>query len=140
MLVMHENSALIFWVAIAIIVVARSYFRNQARMARYRMMEALAREGKPIPPEMMMESRRSGWDHSWEYGWNKHFSVGHGIMLMCIGVALAGFFWALSGGNGMFHDEDVPNWLPFVGAFPFMIGLGRVIIALTAPRGDKPQQ
>src|ERR1700709_1815378 len=131
MLVMHENSALIFWAAIAIIVVARSYFRSQSRMARYRMMEARAKQGQPIPPEMMAEGRRSDW--GWDREWDKHFSIGHGIMLMCIGVALSGFFWALSGGNGFFQGEGVPNWLPIIGIFPFMIGLGRVIIALTAP-------
>ena len=130
----NDNSILIFWGAIAFIVVVRGYFRNQSRMARYRMMETLAQKGQPIPPEMMADNRRSTWDQGWEHGWDRHFSIGHGIMLMCIGVALAGFFWALSGGGGFFHGEDVPSWLPFVGVFPFMIGLGRVIIALTAPR------
>jgi hypothetical protein len=135
----NENSTLIFWAAIAIIVVARSYFRNQSRMARYRMMEAMARQGQSIPPEMMADGRRSDWDHGWDRGWDRHFTIGHGIMLMCIGVAVSAFLWAMSGGGGFFHGEDVPNWLPLVGAFPFMIGLGRVIIGLTAPRWEKPK-
>lgn len=137
----HDNAVLIFWTAIAIIVVARGYFRSQARMAKYRAMERMAEKGQPIPPEMVRETRYTAWDQGWERDreWETHFSVGSGVMLMCIGVALGVFFWALGGGGGFFQGEDVPHWLPFVGLFPFMIGFGRIIVAVTAPRREGPK-
>jgi hypothetical protein len=42
-------------------------------------------------------------------------------------VALALFFWAMSGGGNIFEGDRVPSWLPFVGIFPFMIGLARLL-------------
>ena len=114
----NENSTLIFWAAIAIIVVARSYFRNQSRMARYRMMEAMARQGQSIPPEMMADGRRSDWDHGWDRGWDRHFTIGHGIMLMCIGVAVSAFLWAMSGGGGFSMAKMSPTGCLWSARFP----------------------
>jgi hypothetical protein len=48
---------------------------------------------------------------------------------MCIGVALAVFLWALQGGGSVIDGDHVPNWLPVVGIFPFMVGLARLLAA-----------
>jgi hypothetical protein len=47
------------------------------------------------------------------------------------------FFWAMSGGgNPIGADGDLHgNWLPFIGIFPFMVGLARVITGMF----DRPQ-
>ena len=46
--------------------------------------------------------------------------------MMCIGVAVAVFFWAM-GSTGFDGDHSVPAWLPVVGIFSFMVGLARVL-------------
>lgn len=120
---------LITWTGIVIIVLVRSYYRSQTRMARYRLYETMAEKGQTVPPETLAQMERQDCrDRS---------SVGSGITLMCVGVGLGVFFWALSGGHGLFHHQsDVPDWMMFVGVIPFMIGLGRVLSAAF----DKPRK
>jgi hypothetical protein len=50
-----------------------------------------------------------------------------GIFLMCVGIALAIFFWAMGGGGDFFVGDHMPNWLPVIGIFPFMVGLARLL-------------
>lgn len=119
MLVFHGmESTIIFWGAIVLIVVVGNYFSYRGQASRHRMMETLAEKGQPIPPELL-SSRHSNRSGS---------PIQSGIFLMCIGVALAIFFWAMSGG-GNFMDEHghMPNWLPVIGIFPFMVGLARLL-------------
>lgn len=111
----------IFWAAIVAIVFMTCFFNYRERTSRHRMIETLAEKGQPIPPELMTNGR--GYAGSWRYG----SPIQSGIYLMCIGVALALFFWAMSGGGGFFDGERGPNWLPFVGIFPFMVGLARLL-------------
>ena len=57
---------------------------------------------------------------------------------MCIGMALAVFFWAMGGGGNLVEGEQMPNWLPFIGIFPFMVGLARFLGGLfDRPRDNK---
>ena len=53
---------------------------------------------------------------------------------MCIGAALFLFFWAMTGGGNLFEGERVPNWLPFVAIFPFMICFARFLGGLLTGR------
>ena len=93
------------------------------------MIETLAEKGQPIPPEYLGNGRRY---HSWRYG----NPVGSGIYLMCIGVALFVFFWAMTGGGNPLDGDYHHNWLPFIGIFPFMVGLGRMLAGLF----DRPRR
>jgi len=119
MLITHgTDSELIFWGAIALIVFAGCFFSYRAQASRHRMIEKLAEKGQTIPPEMLGRNK----DYS-----RPHSTVQSGILLMCIGIALAIFFWAMGGGGNLFVGDHMPNWLPVVGIFPFMVGLARLL-------------
>jgi Domain of unknown function (DUF6249) len=131
MFVTHGLSVVaIFWIAIVAIVFCGSFFSYRERASRHRMIEKLAEKGQTIPPELLMGNGR-GYDgyRGWRYG----NSLTSGLYLMCVGVALALFFWALTGGynyfgsNDVFGGDHVPNWLPVIGIFPFMLGFARVL-------------
>ena len=129
MLVFHGlDSTIIFWGAIVLIVFAANFFSYRTQASRHRMMETLAEKGQPIPPELLANPRY--YRHS--YG----NPVQSGIFLMCIGVALAVFFWAMGGGGTLFDGDRMPNWLPVIGIFPFMIGVARLLGALF----DRPRR
>lgn len=130
MLVFHGlDSTIIFWGAIVLIVIAANFFSYKSTASRHRMMETLAQKGQPIPPELLT----SGRDRSYRY----HNPIQSGIFLMCVGVALAVFFWAMTGGGDYFNGEHMPSWLPFVGIFPFMVGLARFLGGLFDRPRDK---
>jgi hypothetical protein len=121
MFVTHNMDVVaIFWIAVVFIVFVTSFFRYRERASRHRMIETLAEKGQPVPPEMLAGNDN---DHSYRHG----NTIGSGVFLMCIGIALAVFFWALGGGGNFFNGEGVPNWLPVIGIFPFMTGLARII-------------
>jgi hypothetical protein len=125
----HDHHSLpFFWLAIVAIVFITAFARSWERSSRYRAIERMAEKGQTVPPEML---RGRHLDRGY-YG----SSVWHGIYLMCIGVALFVFFWAMTGGGNYFNGEGMPNWLPFVGIFPFMIGVARLLAAIF----DRPRQ
>jgi hypothetical protein len=126
------HSSLIFWGAVVLMIVARSFFRHRSRVAKYKMMETLAEKGQTLSPELMA-SMSNGRDRDDRHGG----PIQSGIFLMCIGIALAIFFWALCGGGNFFQGEHIPNWLPVIGIFPFMVGLARFIGGLTERRPPK---
>jgi hypothetical protein len=112
------ESAIIFWGAIAAIMVAGSYFRYKSQASHHRLLETMAEKGQQIPTELLTRNR--------DY-YRYHSPIQSGIVMMCIGIALFVFFWAMTGGGNYFDGERMPNWLPFVGIFPFMIGLARFL-------------
>jgi len=119
MITLHGwESTVIFWGAIVLIVVVANYFSYKSQSSRHRMMETLAEKGQPIPPDLMVGGRERYRDRS---------PIQSGIFLMCIGIALAVFFWAMTGGGNYFDGDRMPSWLPFVGIFPFMVGLARFL-------------
>ena len=129
MFVFHSFGVVaIFWIAVVLIVFLGNFFSYRERASRYRMIETLAEKGQPIPPEYLGNGRR----HSWRYG----NPVGSGIYLMCIGVALFVFFWAMTGGGNPLDGDYNRNWLPFIGIFPFMVGVARVLAGLF----DRPRR
>jgi Domain of unknown function (DUF6249) len=111
--------AIVFWLVICTVIVANGYFIYQVRMARYRVMQTLADKDQPVPAELFTGSSKRG-------------PVGlmrGGIVLVCIGVALAGFFWSMTDQwlfHGPIHNVD---WLPTIGLFPLMIGVALLIMA-----------
>ena len=129
----HYGFALIFWGAIVAIFIARGYFRSQERIAHYRMLETLVQKGQTLDPQTLSAIAPRDGDMG---RWDRHQGVGGGLMLMCIGVGLGVFLWALTGGSGLFEGTGAPAWLPFVGIFPFMLGLGRVLMCVS----NKPPQ
>ena len=127
---MHmEHNPELFWAAIVAVVFIASLFSYLERSSRYRAIERLAEKGQTVPPEMFRRSDR----HDLRY---RH-PVLSGIYLMCVGVALTIFLWAMQGGGSPFLDGHMSNWLPAVGIFPFMIGLARLLgAAFDRPRSD----
>jgi hypothetical protein len=120
MLVFHGyESTIIFWGAVILIVFFTSYFGYRSRASRHRLIEMMVEKGQPIPPELLTNGHHDHYGHSYS-------SVQSAIFLMCIGVALAVFLWAL-GTNGFSDGDNVPGWLPVVGIFPFMVGLARLL-------------
>jgi hypothetical protein len=119
----------VVWIAIFAIVFIAIYFSYRERTKRYHLIETLAEKGQPIPPELLSDVRgnRGGG------------SVQSGIYMICVGIALFVFFWAMSGGGVLFDGQGVPNWLPFIGIFPFMIGVARLISALFGRSEPKSQ-
>ncbi len=130
MLVFHGmESTIIFWAAIVLIIVVVNYFSHKNLASRHRMMETLAQKGQPIPPELFNPIR--------ERGYRYYNPIQSGIFLMCIGVALAVFFWAMTGGGNYLDGDRMPSWLPFIGIFPFMVGLARFLGGLFDRPRDK---
>lgn len=121
----------VFWGAIVLLVFISGLFRYLTRSSQHRMLERLAEKGQSLSPELLA-SIGNGRDR--EY---RHSGVQSGIFLMCIGIAIAVFFWAMSGGGGLFHGIGTPSWLPVVGIFPFMIGLARLLGGFTDRRPPK---
>ena len=113
------DSTLVFWGAIVIIVVVSNYFSFKNQQSRHRMMETLAEKGQAVPPDFVVNGR--------DYYRNRS-PIQSGIFMMCIGIALAVFFWALGGGGDLMTAKGhIPNWLPVIGIFPFMVGLARFL-------------
>lgn len=113
---------LISWVAIVAIVVTVFVFAYMKTRAKYRLLEKLAEKGQPLTPEMLASINvKANWKSD-EYS----NPIGSGITLMCIGIALAVFFYALQGFPNIFLGEHM-NFLPAIGIFPFMTGLGRIL-------------
>lgn len=122
MIHMYGYSSLVFWGAIVAIVVVSNFFSYRAQASRHRMIETLAEKGQPIPPDLL-----NGRQYEYRY----RSPVQSGIFLMCIGIALAVFFWAMTGGGVPFDESGhMPSWLPVIGIFPFMVGLARVLAGL----------
>lgn len=127
----------LMWGAIVAIILIGSITSYMNRQSHYRILEKLVEKGQPIPPEYLSIGRR--YDRY-------RGSIGGGIFLMCIGVAIFIFFWALFGG-GVVADMWNPGvdprgsgWLPFIGIFPFMVGLARLLAGIfdrPRPPSDK---
>lgn len=111
--------AITFWAVIGIIIVANSYFIYRVRMARYRVMQTLADKNQPVPLELFSGPQRSA-------------PVGlmrGAIVLICIGGALAVFFWSMTA-QSIFHGPiESAEWLPTIGIFPFTIGFALLLLA-----------
>jgi hypothetical protein len=122
----------VFWGAIVLIVLVSNFFGHRTRVAKYKMMETLAEKGQTLSPELLASVSNG---HNREY--HRGGPIQSGIFLMCIGIALAIFFWALGGGGNFIQGEHIPNWLPVIGIFPFMVGLARFIGGLTERRPPK---
>lgn len=133
MFVFHGyESSLIFWGAIVLIVFCSSFFSYRNRASRHRLIETYVQKGQPVPPELLGSNGNGG-----DTDRHGRTPIQSGIFLMCIGVALAIFFWALGGGGDFFQGEHVPNWLPVIGIFPFMVGLARILGTIGVGRSSK---
>ncbi|MEI9993537.1 MAG: DUF6249 domain-containing protein [Rhizomicrobium sp.] len=112
--------AITFWIVIGIVVVANGYFVFQVRVARYRVMQTLAEKGQPVPPELLIGALRRA-------------PVGMmrgGIVLLCLGLALGTFLWAMTAQSVFAGPIPDAGWLPSVALFPIMIGVALLLMAL----------
>jgi len=118
-----EIYSAIFWGAIVCFVLIGSLFKFLSNASRHRMIEKLAEKGQSITPELLAKLGESSNGNSGNH------PISSSFILMFIGIAIAVFLWALSGGGGLWPaaDQGVPVWLPVVGIFPFAIGLGRLL-------------
>jgi hypothetical protein len=121
---MFDTDHNLFWVLVFAVPIVSIVMGSLSRMSRYRALSKLAEQGKPIPPELM--SSRD------DHGNGSRNPLRGGIVLICVGIGLAIFFWAMGGAGGLVHgvghDQDI-DWLPAIGAIPFMIGVGLVTAA-----------
>jgi hypothetical protein len=110
----------VFWAVIGVVVVANGYFVYQVRMARYRVMQTLAEKGQPVPAELFNGAVRTA-----------HSGMMRGaIVLLCLGIALATFFWSMTSVS-IFHGPiESALWLPTLGLFPIMLGFALLLMAL----------
>lgn len=122
---------IIFWILVFSVPLAGIIFGTMSQIFRYRAMERMAERGQAIPPEM--------YDHReyrHYYRYYRRGGVARGIYLICLGIAIAIFFWFLVGSpplNEMFDGHA--HWLPALGIFPVMSGLA---ILLSAPFERRP--
>ena len=122
---------LVFWGAVVLLVFISGLFRYLTRSSQHRMMERLAEKGQTLPPELLASL---GNGHSRDDRYRS--PVQAGIFLMCIGIAIAVFFWAMGGAGNPFMGEHI-SWLAVIGIFPFMVGLARLLGGLTERRPPK---
>lgn len=122
-------SLAIIWGAILLLVFIVSLFKYLSRRSQYRLLEKLAEKGQTLSPELL--ANLTNGNSKPPEAKNPIIS---GIFLMCIGVALAVFFWAMEGGG---LPLDHHNWLFVIGIFPFMVGLARFLGGLFERRTPK---
>lgn len=120
---------IIIWGAILLLVFIVSLFKYLGRRSQYRMLEKLAEKGQTLSPELLAGMTGNGQKSPDDI----RRPIPSGIFLMCIGIALAVFFWAMQGGGIPLAND---NWLAVIGIFPFMVGLARVLGA-ALDRRDK---
>jgi hypothetical protein len=120
---------IIIWGAILLLVFIVSLFKYLGRRSKYRLIEKLAEKGQSLSPELLANltngNGRAPEDKN---------PVTSGIFLMCIGIALAVFFFFQHGAGNPFTGG---SWLPAIGIFPFMIGLARLLGAAFGKRESK---
>jgi len=104
-------------------------FKYLGRRSRYRMIERLAEKGQPLTPEMLAGLSNGHNDPA------NRSPITSGIFLMCIGFALAIFFWATTGFQNLLGGGAMPT---AIGVIPFMVGLARVLGAVFDRREPKP--
>ena len=111
--------------SILLIIFTVLFFSYLSRRSKYRMIERLAEKCTVLTPEMLAGITSNGGSRADKDPYTS------GIFLMCIGVALAIFFWGLDGFSAPWSGGD---FLPVIGIFPFMVGLARVLGARAAAR------
>jgi hypothetical protein len=134
---MFDTDHNLFWILVFAVPITSIIMGSLSRMARYRALSKLAEQGKPIPPELMSAREDHGG------GMVSRGALRGGIVMICIGIGLAIFFFAMTGAGGFTHgvtsNHDV-DWLPAIGAIPFMIGVGLVVsAAVDRRRPDDPK-
>lgn len=114
-----DPDLLVIWGGILAVIIVVNLFIYLNRRSRYRLLEKLAEKG-PLSPELLA-GLSTGNNHSRSDAEKR--PITSGIFLMCIGIALAVFFWAMQD----FGLGPHIGWLPVIGIFPFMVGLARIL-------------
>jgi Na+/melibiose symporter-like transporter len=118
---------MIFWIVVGVIGFSAVFFRYRASISRDRVLQTLAEKGQPIPPELLRNAH-SGWSLCAN-------PLRLGIVLICIGVAV----FIAARGAPYFYGQNLGR--PIGGAvFPFMIGIGFVVISLIDRRPPVPPE
>src|ERR1700678_1204542 len=102
----HFGPSALFWVVILIIVFITTFTGYLDRRNRYRVIEKMIDTGKTVPPEMLSRHQLPYDRHGWRY----QHPASSGIFLMCMGVAIAIFFWAMQGGGELINDGEMNYW------------------------------
>ena len=129
------NDGMLFWILVFSVPIVSIIFRSLERIFRYRALERMAEHGQPIPPDLIDRADFAAYGR-YRVG---PYSLARGIVPICVGIAIAVFFWAL-GNAGQIHGLRGENWLPFIGIFPIMYGVGVLITGYFERRfpGDRP--
>jgi cadmium resistance protein CadD (predicted permease) len=111
-----------FWTAMAAIVIAAIYFRNQTQESRNQVFRTMIDKGQPVPADLFQEPRRP---------LDGNRLVVAGILLLSLAIAVTVFFSALT-----YFNEVDERWLPYFGVFPFCLGIACLIAARVIKRHD----
>ena len=118
---MHfDPDLIVIFCGITAIVFISSYFGYQNRKRRQDLIEKLIDKGQTLSPDLLASLTNSKPQQG---------TIGGAVALMLTGTALGIFFWAMTG-------YGVPSFLPYVGLFPFAIGLARLIGRIFDKRKD----
>jgi len=98
-----------FWIFIAVIVIAGMFFGYLRSASRDKTIRELAERGQPIPPEIFQRSPGSGSRSGLLIG---------GLVMLFIGIGLSLMIWHMPAPN---HDSL------FVGAIPGGIGVALIL-------------
>lgn len=112
-----DPDTLIVFGSVVLIVAVVKYFSFRRHQLKVHLIEKMIEQGQNITPEVLDRISVTGTQ---EYR-NTGTPMGHGIYLILIGLGLATFFTVMSLNIG------TPYFLAAIGAFPFTIGLARVI-------------
>jgi hypothetical protein len=113
---------------IVLIVLIASFFGYLNRQSKQKLIEKLIDKGQSLSPEILASIGN---------GKHRTNSVGHAVYLMLLGIALAIFFWAMTGYGGFGPFGHAPSFLPAIGLFPFIIGLSQLIGLAFEKRKDR---
>jgi hypothetical protein len=115
------DPVIFFWLAVAAIAVSAIYFRHQTAAKRSQVIQAMVEKGVPLPPDLFQEPRRRAI--------GSHTFIAAGILLLGTAAACLVFFWALTSSQfGIPNHNDAPQFLIFISAFPFFIGIACLLV------------
>ena len=126
---------IVFWVAIAAMVIAPQYFKSRDRQKLHETLRVAFEKGQPVPPEVI-EALQS--NVSERFIPTPDRDLRRAIVLIAVGLGLAGLGYGLW--YGLMAVDEIPAYITGgvvagSGAIPGLIGVAYLILWL-AKRGQ----
>jgi hypothetical protein len=115
---------LAFIAFLTIICVAPSYFRHRDREKMQEVLKVAYEKGQPVPPEVINALQIN----MTRAAWTPEADLRRGIVLIFVGIGLAGLGYGLWYGIGDDGGEISGPIVAGVGAIPGMIGLAYLLL------------